>query len=67
MIKAKTEKVGTETMVKGFVWGMTPSDMLNVMRSIRLLMEDKHTHPIDKEWARKTLKEIHESTGGDAE
>ena len=61
MIKAKTEKIGTETMVKGFVLELSPAEMLVVDAALRMFSEAEDRHQDDREWARRLSKEIIES------
>ena len=64
MIKAKTEKVGTETMVKGFTLELTPAEMLIVIDALRMFSEAEDRHKDDRESARRLSNGIVESIRG---
>ena len=60
MIKAKTEKAGSVTIIHGFTWKLTPADMLIVMSALRTFIgTDRNLKDI--ETARQMVKAIEDS------
>lgn len=65
MIKAKKERAGTDTLLRGFVCEISAGDMLIVNKALRMLRRDPDTHPDDKRRIGQMLKSIEDAVKGD--